>query len=435
MKTKSEFRYALCVVLIIAQLVLPLGARANVGILGGLGTVGESERTYEILEHRLQKYLEDSPTRRMKIATVQGTESEHRTQLELERLQLQQASEEMLSFVSRRQAPGNGSLRIRVKQLLEKLAGVDAFGPELQTAYVAMALDVLHYGRPAEARVFLTQAKRLHPEGKLAARMPWTWDASQDRAALEAMWSELSQPTLSCRLSWYGAVAEASVFVNGFRFAGDTVSVVPGTRVNISQRKGTDEISNQYASCSGTGARSVKLESAPIIALGWNEARKATLAKISQRHSIATLLVLDKVEATVGADADEYRLYLFTPGLGLDQVPVQRPLRSNEIRKNSALPIEWNGFQQLVEKHQRQVTRLAGLGDVAMPVQTGDELPGARSDLDATPWYRQTTTWVVAGALFAGITVAILASRSAAPVQNSTSSSSAANSGFKINLD
>jgi hypothetical protein len=93
--------------------------------------------------------------------------------------------------------------------------------------------------------------------------------------------------------------------------------------------------------------------------------------RFPQRHSVATLLVLDKA-------GDEYNIFVFTPGLELDRVPTEKPLRSEDIRQSPELPIRWERLQSLIQKHRQESARLAlgaaGRG-IRFDCRFGQELP------------------------------------------------------------
>jgi len=388
-----------------------------VGILGGIGTAGKSERSFEILERRLQRWLEDEGADGLAVHAVQGNESDYSNQLELERLQLRQASGELLSA----QPIGSSSAasKAKVQSLLQRLENVEVFGPELQLAYSALAVQAIRNGKRGEAASFLLPAKRLHPEGKLAATLPWNWDGLAERETLENLWADLPESARSCRMTVEGVSGQENVYVNGFPINNREIQVVPGQTFTFATGTASDALGSFVAACSGPGQRTVRLQSAPVLAWGWDEARKFSLSKISQRHSVATLLVLDKA-------GDEFNIFVFTPGLALDQVPTEKPLRSEDIRQSRQLPIRWERLQSLIQKHQRESARLAlgsaGADDTFSISSTGRNMPATLDyTVDATPWYSRPSTWIVAGVIASGIAVAVLASRSPSPVQNNSS--------------
>ncbi len=411
-----------CALVIFSHLTTSWVATANVGgqsvgILGGLGTTGNSERSFEILERRLQRWLEDEGAQGLAVRAVQGRESEYTNQLELERLQLRQASQDLLSA----QPIGSSSAAAvaKVQSLLQRLENVEVFGPELQLAYSALAVQAIRNGKRGEAAKFLLPAKRLHPEGKLAATLPWNWEKLAERETLENLWVDLPQSARSCRMTVEGVSGQETVYVNGFPIQNREIQVVPGQTFTFARGTASDELGSFVAACSGPGQRTVRLQTAPVLAWGWDEARKFSLSKISQRHSVATLLVLDKA-------GDEYNIFVFTPGLGLDQVPTEKPLRSEDIRQSRQLPIRWERLQSLIHKHQQESARLAlgaaGAGDTFSMASTSRSTPATLDyTVDTTPWYARPSTWIVAGVIASGIAVAVLASRSQSPVQNNSS--------------
>jgi hypothetical protein len=411
-----------CALVILSHLTTSWVASANVGgpsvgILGGLGTTGKSERSFEILERRLQRWLEDEGAQGLAVHAVPGRESEYSNQLELERLQLRHASQELLSATPI--GASSAAANAKVKSLLQRLENVEVFGPELQLAYSALAVQAIRNGKRGEAARFLLPAKRLHPEGKLAATLPWNWEGLPERETLENLWADLPESARSCRMTVEGVSAQETVYVNGFAIQNREIQVVPGQTFTFARGTASDELGSFVAACSGPGQRTVRLQSAPVLAWGWDEARKFSLSKISQRHSVATLLVLDKA-------GDEYNIFVFTPGLGLDQVPTEKPLRSEDIRQSPELPIRWERLQSLIQKHRQESARLAlgaaGAGDTFSIAASGRSSPATLDyTVDTTPWYARPSTWVVAGVIASGIAVAVLASRSQSPVQNSSS--------------
>jgi hypothetical protein len=388
-----------------------------IGILGGKGIAGEGKRSFEILERRLQRWIEDSQQRRLRVADLQGSEIENRSQLELERLQLQQLAQENLTPTPEGGVSDAGAeSRLALESLVTRLMAVHAFGPQLQLGLVALACHALGTGQRARAGVWVQQAQALHPEGKLAAVLPWAWEQHPQRAALESLWAETTLGAArSCRLNVVSAEPLRALFVNGFAVASSELFVTPGRAFSFSQKQALEEVGTVIYSCSGPGERTVRLEAEPVLAWGWDAARKFALSKISQRKSVATLLVLDKHQ-------DQYSIYLFTPGLGVDVVPTERPLRSDDIRSQLALPISWESLDGLIQKHQREAIRMASIGNTGQP----DALKMALSQAEPL-WYERPSTWVIAGIIASGIAVAVMASRKEAPVRSHT--------GFTIQLD
>jgi hypothetical protein len=104
---------------------------------------------------------------------------------------LRHASQELLSATPI--GASSAAANAKVKSLLQRLENVEVLGPELQLAYSALAVQAIRNGKRGEAARFLLPAKRLHPEGKLAATLPWNWEGLPERETLENLWADLPE--------------------------------------------------------------------------------------------------------------------------------------------------------------------------------------------------------------------------------------------------
>jgi hypothetical protein len=124
-------------------------------------------------------------------------------------------------------------------------------------------------------------------------------------------------------------------------------------------------------------------------------ASRHDLAGISRGNGLSSLCLIE-------ARSDQFKLYLYSPGLPVDEIPLVKPLRIADVAARGGeveLPVRTDAFLSLYEKH-----RLAS-ADLFSISRSDDSASAELSHSVADPrWYNDWRVWAIAGVVVAGAT-------------------------------
>ncbi|MCB9254994.1 MAG: hypothetical protein H6617_09960 [Bdellovibrionaceae bacterium] len=293
----------------------------------------------------------------------------------------------------------------RAERLLENLDEADvtrflkkeSSGPLRQQAHLARAALEWRLGRTGSAHSLLKAAVYEHPLGLISQLPEWGWDGERaDSAALEQELAKIiSEVRRPCRLRLSASPAKSQVLVNGFSVASEkTLGFI--ARGNLQVRaEATGYLPQSHSiSCRKLGVRSVEIK------LQRAKRPAVTLASVAADNAVKSMLV-------VTPSGERAKIFLFTPGLRVDEVPTSRPLLLADFKEGAgdALPIATDGFTSLVEAH-----RVAWL-DRRDPLQPPDVFMNRLQTETGSEWYNDWKVWAVVGGIVGGVLVAYFATR------------------------
>lgn len=229
-------------------------------------------------------------------------------------------------------------------------------GKLLQSALWLRALNLLQEDKPINP--VLTQLLMLHPEQSLGIEIE-NWDAPES-VVLQKKISELKSTLKPVCQYEIGDLRDLSV--NGF-------AVTKNFQLMASSRP--------YYLQSSNLAKSIRCERYQRVALKLNS------SWTSPAQSASFLVVRP--------DGEKISIDLFTPGIGVQAVPLERPLYIAEVLQNPdrVEVLISDGFSQIVRRH---------LNPIASPPTEGT------SEIEMTqPWYKNWVVWAVVGAVAAGV--------------------------------
>jgi hypothetical protein len=152
-------------------------------------------------------------------------------------------------------------------------------------------------------------------------------------------------------------------------------------------------------------------------------AKVAGLSDISRTRGLPSLFVIE-------ARGEEFKLYLYTRDLALEEIPLRAPLRVAEVLGHpteSTMPIATDAFLSLWEKQRAKTAGEIDLSPEPFAGGAAEIAAGAPTPGDSK-WYNSPTFWWIAGGVAGGILVTYLLTRQGEPVRSQPS-------GISIKID
>lgn len=368
-------------------------ARPRVGILRvGDGHTDREERAFSLLEKRVQRWMENAPSAQLTIRTLPLSLGTEHLRLESDRARLEVLAKETVA--------GPGVLR-ELRELRRNLAAVSRYSPTVQNALIAEARATWAQGDRSRAGLLLKRAALLHPDGLLPdfgdGKRDWDEEAAEPDALEErakAIASEVKRP---CEVRFRGA-EDGETIVNGYAFGLRRDFQLPaGGRYHFQIVSAGHEPWETRLTCDRQSRREVNVQFRPSLAR--TVAPSIELAKITEGQNLSSLFLIQ-------AAAERFRLYLFTPGSRLEEIPLREPLRVAEVLDNpgAGLPVARDTLDGLLQRHRLAQMSLPAMADA--PGEISGDFGGSEPQ-----WYNDWRVWAVAGGIVTGVIVGYLATR------------------------
>jgi hypothetical protein len=203
----------------------------------------------------------------------------------------------------------------------------------------------------------------------------------------------------SCHFVFQPLPKSAAISVNGFDFGRRReFDFAPGYPYRIVFRAPGYQPVEKIESCRKNGTYISKARLKAETSRWMRD--KLSLSQLVTSSMVDTLVL---VESTRG----ELRFFLYTPELGIDEIPLQKPVRLAQVADNfsdRSLPILSDAFYSLFEKHR------------AWDLKYSPEIEPERSLSAEMPsegkWYNNWKLWAIGGGVVGALIIAFAVSRS-----------------------
>ncbi len=365
----------------------------------GLAQGEDSRRALGILEARFHRWLENQGAG-VSVQRVGLSVNPELLAQERSRAALIKEVQTFESGTSGRK----GTLLSRLTLRREQVKDPASAGRWVSRALAWESVAAYQSGHLDSSRQLWNQALALTPDGEFS-ESPWADGAP-------AGWKSMADKQLSgmrrdclVQLPTGGSLET----VNGFLQHGANEIALPSGKDFSLQWWDSRRIKRESAvHCRGAGRVAVS-----------EFAAESSLGGLGDRYRVGTL-------AFIEPGGDGFRLFLYTRGVGLDEIPLEKKLSVRDVLTEpmaTQLPVDQAGFGKLRESHGwGNSLRLAGpwMGGAESSVAAEKETPR---------WYNRWTTWAVAGGIVTGILVAVLAHKPQSQVQTQ------AHGGLKFPID
>jgi len=355
------------------------------------------ERASLILERRLARWLENLDS--IQLTVQRGASPLSPKELEQESLRktLDTSTTQLGDWVSddKSQTGESAELAMKIERLAHGLS-LDS-GPTLQKAYWTLSARAWKMGDHVSAIRYLRTAVAFHPLGTMVEWAGW------DSKFLESL-SPGFQATVmrvsgevrrNCEWELRVEPSHATLMVNGFDLKlGEKFSLPSGKKYWLEVKSVGFEPWSGLLSCYGPQRRELKIHLRPV--------DDALLARTISLNS--PVRVANKSHCLIAPAKEEFKIFLYTPNVGLDEIPLTKPLLAAQLLSDpsgAALPIASDAFVSLFQRHQSSAgfpdQQSVGLDteSLASRVQGSVSKPGPR-------WYNDWKVWAVAGLVVGG---------------------------------
>lgn len=377
-------------------------ARVKLGIVRVGAATPQTEALYPIVERRVQAWLENLDQLKTTVVRLPSP------RLEVgEGGQLQSEQNEFSELKERFEREGNTDaveadlqrLEQRIPHYREKL---EVHGPLLQRLMLLRAAFDFNAGREfSVVQRQLNNALLVHP----SLENFWTpmWKESEESRSPvlfdDLIERERKKISRDCVVRVKRMPLNAAVSLNGFPLKERSVRLNSGASYEVLlQGEGYRE-QRKTLRCGKAKVLEIAAELQRSDKITWTESWEKTLTHLARRHDREALLIVTSQE-------ERLKLFYFTPGASVEEVPLNNPPRLAELADTeAALPIATDAFVGIV---QRQRVASLSLGE---PLREGDragltdKLPYQRR------WYNDWKFWAVVGSVAAISLVAYASSR------------------------
>jgi hypothetical protein len=387
------------------------GVRLGIVRVGFLGE--EEERAYQVFERRVKRWLENLEDLPVKAEPLGALVVPTRTGESERAAKLAEVSEALLKEL--KQGTSNeacSSLASQSAALRQGLKINESVGVQ-QKALWAEAIENWKRGAREEARGNLREAISLHPDLEGAPSL-WDWESSLAGApSLEVEVNRLRKKIpRPCQLTFSVTPSNARISVNGLDFGERREFRVPLNReYSISLEKEGYRRYQSLFSCDRLKHQRAVVQLPP--ASKDSELGGDGLRELSRRHSLKTLCLIEPKKGG-------FNLYLYSPDVGLDPIPVHRPIRVADligVPDTEKVPIVTDAFLNLMQKHQSvELFRLAEKEPSPLTL----DLKGMPEP--SPQWYNNWKFWAIAGGIVGAATLAYFVTRSSPEIKSQETS-------------
>jgi len=356
----------------------------------------DGDRAYEIFKVRFHKWIENNAPVSARVESAIPSEKLSTYLLEARALQLAEAARRLWSKLH---AGADADAEYRaLKMQLAKLepASLLGQGPVLQNSFLAMGAYAWKNREKGEAEKWMRRGILVHPTFRIESVDLWpNEEPGFSFLPFEAELNRLSRMGARSCLAEIKIPPEAAVTINGFSVARSknyALAVGEPYRIKIS-RAGYDD-------------RELDLDCQ-------RPGRTVAEVKLNERRVSATDLAVSNVDKPgivpssaflIEPGKDDIRIYLFTPGVGIDEIPLRKPIRIAEVLRNPRdreIPVLSDAFVDVVQKHEARVAENFAGGR--------DGMASTSLEISRKPsWYEDWRVWAIAGGLAGGAVLAIL---------------------------
>ncbi len=377
--------------------------RTRLGIVS-MGTTNYSaERAYPLVEKRIQRWLENLDAVHASAETIFLKGRREWLRSETNERRVKQLSAELWKKAENLSDPNLSSgISQQVEELetLRRQLSVSGSGPVIQKAFVAEAAFYWASGKEAVATELLRRAISLSPQAK--AELP-SVTGEIEHSVLNSMEAKIldleSRWARGCLLNVSLTGGPAVVFGNGFEMGSHRQFRLPkGGTYHLRAETAGSQSNTVVVSCERPGIKSATLA---MNALSPSHSADS-LSQLSRSHAVESLCLVEP-------QGDRFRLYLYTPGVSVDEIPMQAPWKVADVLENpntDAVPIATDAFLDLLSRHRNSRLALAESSPGPLPQRV------TAGVTDESRWYNNWKFWAVASGVVGAAVITYLATRS-----------------------
>jgi hypothetical protein len=385
----------------------------------GLNKIGSwktaQEAAYPELVRRIQTWAENIDS--LNVQVVIGTPSISNKELAIDKLrsELSEASEILQSRIFKGgDEISNKKLLAAMIQIRRRASGRSELGPQIQKSLLVEAAYHWNEGNISLARTVAERAIKIHPDGQTVSFGQWD-NSALSHFNVDAFDSFISQvkskQTRNCAIQVVTVPVGAQISINGFRVTNPEAFVLASqSSHHLEVSSSGFETKKEMISCKGLETKKIRLV--------LNQGRE--VSQLSKRESIKeqdlkSMLLVEPAE-------DRFKLFLYTPGTALDEIPLNHPIKLVELgsqAENRNVPIATDAAINLFEKHRL----------LAMNLQVGDHerdnpLPTFKSETRGESrekkWIESPVFWGIVGGVILGGTITYFASQNKGPASTTS---------------
>lgn len=385
---------------------IPPGNARRVGLLR-LNEAADPEHpaSTRLLESRLRQWLENDPSLSLEVTPLDASLSQDQQERDRQRARLRELNARLAAEAVANETPVS---RAEFDALVSSVDKTGEGGLVLQSALLTTALLDRKEGRDVEMATALRAAAVLNPLGQLRDAIPWEWESAAELGPfLDSVHQAEKSEVRSCSVSLQVQPASSQLFVNGFAIGTRRqIDLVPGQRYVVRASAAGFDSAAQATTCSHSGKQIARLSLNKRANAALPDS--AELRRLTEANGVGSLVL-------IRSERDRYRLFLYTPGAAVDELPLRRPLTVQDLNRTDSLPISVEGFHELMGKQRLAPTELAlGSETSAIPGATPDWTGRTSESMESTSrWYNSPVFWVVVGAVAAGAAIALVATHDA----------------------
>jgi len=375
-----------------------------------IGALNDSEeRAYPLVAKRIQRWLENLDSIRASAESIASNGRAGAFQQEAGENRLVRLSSQIWADSENERTESSDSLK-ELRRLRSQVF-FQSSGPAIQKAYLAEAAFRWVRGDKRGGEDLLKKALLLSPDGHADLSL---FDSQRETSPLHAFEAKIleseNQLKRGCLLHLDVNRNQARIVANGFDVgSGRQLRLPIGGTFHVHAETNDEESPSILVPCERPGIKraSITLRRKKL------SVQSGSLSQLSQSHSVESLCLVEPV-------GDSFRLFLFTPGVAVDEIPLKNPWLVAEVLDNpttDSVPIATDAFLDLLSRHH--TSRLSYLENPSADrtLIQGKMATGASSD---TQWYNSWKFWAITGGIVGATVVTYLATKPSTVKSNQT---------------
>jgi hypothetical protein len=279
----------------------------------------------------------------------------------------------------------------KIEEVLQLLSSATEKNPLFQSIRVDQAKLAWREGRSLASETFLLQAVELHPGGKLSDSLKFSLRGMEYKGLSEKLETLEGKIDRQCLVDLDVFPRAASISLRGFSF---------GEQRHFELRHGTGY--RGWIQAPGYSPREIFLDC--LQAAQWMEKVVLDRGHSVSEKTLSGLQALSRREGLRGLfllhllDTKRWGLSLYTPGVGVAEVSLEKPILDLSQLEGGGFPLSVGGMSDLLHRHS--------ISPLKIEVRSAPSLPPTVSR-GQTAWYAKKKFWAVTGVAAAAVVAGV----------------------------
>ncbi len=385
--------------------------------MGRTGTWNKDHNAvYFELTKAVQKWIENLEPVAVRVSLDGSSLPAKSVEYDRQRADLSKLSQDLKTALF--QGMASSSLQILREKLVDSRKRASSYpdlGPQIQESLLVEGAYYWNLGNKKSSRSLIERAIRIHPHGVLPTFAEWDQNNTNfNTEAFDGFIHQIRAQTVrNCLMVIETTPSKVQLKINGFQLENSQeVALASGFQHHLEVTQDGFLGQKRKVSCLGPERRKWRFHLAKRVPVHEFE-REIDETILSSQKSKSMILIEPEKE--------HFKLFLYTPGKYLDEIPLSQPIKLAEVQQGNVMeqsPLVSDAIVSLFDKHQLLASdlRLNDQDFVQIPSPFRGEMALARTE---KRWIDSPVFWGIVGGILVGGAITYFANRK----QSSTATS------------